>query len=111
MENTNIDALRASIIGVEAATVMKHEEETKHLIPLKKISKPLAMDRMVKVLKKKQIPFTLIYLIDTPEGRHAEFVNTIVHPNGADVIHHTIEANRASFWPDGIEGIVEEKES
>jgi hypothetical protein len=101
-----IDSLRASIMGPEAATAMRHEEETKNLVPLKKLDKPVAIDRLVSILKKKQLPFTLVYLIDTPEGRHAEFVNTICHPQGADVIHATVEANRAAFWPDSVEGIV-----
>jgi hypothetical protein len=104
-----IDSLRASIMGPEAATAMRHEDETAGLTPLKEIKKPLAFDRLVAILKKKGVPFTLVALFDTPEGRHAEFINTIEHPNGADLIHATVEANRPAFWPDNIAGIVDSK--
>lgn len=99
--DAKIDSLRASIIGPEAATVLRHQEDTAELTPLPKIDKPLAVDRLVGVLKKKQVPFVLIYITDTPDGRHAHFENTIENPQGADLIHSIVEANRLAFWPDG----------
>lgn len=108
-EQAKLDSLRASIIGPEAATVLRHQDDTAGLTPLPKINKPLAMDRLVSILKKKQVPFVLIYITDTPDGRHAQFENTIENPQGADLVHAIVEANRAAFWPDTIAGIVGEE--
>jgi hypothetical protein len=102
-EQEKIDSLRASILGTAGATEARFAEDTKDLEPLKPIVEPLGIGRLVKVLKKKQIPFLLIYLTGNEKERHANFQTTIEHPNAADMCHHVIEANRAAFWPNPLE--------
>lgn len=101
-EQAKIDALRASILGVEGATAARFEEDTKDLEPDKKVELPVAVQRALAVLKKKQIPFLIISLHGKEHERHAHFQTTIEHPKGADMCHHIIESNRAAFWPDQL---------
>lgn len=98
-DDQKIDALRASILGTDEATRARFKEDTKDLEPDKKVELPVAVQRALAVLRKKQIPFLIISLHGKENERHAHFETTIEHPKAADMCHHIIESNRAAFWP------------
>lgn len=100
-----LQALRESILGQEPEP--KPEKEP---LPLKPIERPLAIDRLTKVLKRKEVPYLLIYLTGDDKDRHANFETSIVHPQGAYICSQIIAANAAAFWPDTIEGITGQPE-